>query len=271
MKNFRKLIPLVALALASHVTFAQGPMPRPNNAGVTLPKGNGSIAGTVIDAGSQQPVGFATITLADPASGKVLDGTLCDDKGKFKINNIGAGTYQVIVSFIGYENRNIDNVRLAANNSDVNLGALKINSSAVALQEVEVTAQRALIEEKVDRTVYNAENDATNRGGDATDVLRKVPSLSVDLDGNVTLRGSQNIRVLINNRPSTIAAGSVADALKQIPSDMIKSVEVITSPSAKYDAEGSGGIINIITKKNNLQGFSLSLDAVPVYGVLTWV
>ena len=260
MKNFKKVIPLLVLALASHVTFAQGPMPRQNNADVTLPKGNGSIAGTVLDAGSQQPVGFATITLADPASGKVLDGTLCDDKGKFKINNIGAGTYRVIVSFIGYESRNIDNVRLAANNSDVNLGALKINSSAVALKEVEVTGQRALIEEKVDRTVYNAENDATNRGGDATDVLRKVPSLSVDLDGNVTLRGSQNIRVLINNRPSTIAAGSVADALKQIPSDMIKSVEVITSPSAKYDAEGSGGIINIITKKNNLQGFSLNID-----------
>ena len=112
---------MAALVLASHLTFAQGPMPGPSNAGVTVPKGNGSISGTVVDAASQQPVGFATITLADPASGKVLDGTLCDDAGKFKINNIGAGTYRVIISFIGYENRNIDNVRLAANNSDVNL------------------------------------------------------------------------------------------------------------------------------------------------------
>ena len=261
MKKFKKVFPLLALVLASHQSFAQVPGVSAATTGVTAAKGNGSIAGTVVDATSQVPVGYATITLTDPATNKVLDGTLCDEKGKFKINNLGAGSYRVIVSFIGYSNQNIDNVRLPANNSDINLGTIKVTASSVALKEVEVTGQRALIEERVDRTVYNAEADATNRGGDASDVLRKVPMLSVDLDGNVSLRGSQNIRVLINNRPSTITAGSVADALKQIPADMIKSVEVITSPSAKYDAEGSGGIINIVTKKNTLKGGTLNIDS----------
>ena len=259
MKKSLLLLPFVILVGSAPLALAQTPAAGVP-AGSLAPKGNARINGTVLDAANQQPIGFATVTLTDPASGKALDGALCDEKGKFSIANIGAGTYQVVISFIGYQTRTLDNVRVANRNAVVNLGELKINTSTQVLKEVTVEAQRALIEEKVDRTVYNAENDATNRGGDATDVLRKVPMLSVDLDGNVSLRGSQNIRVLINNRPSTIAANSIADALKQIPSDMIKSVEVITSPSAKYDAEGSGGIINIITKKNTLQGVSLNID-----------
>jgi outer membrane receptor protein involved in Fe transport len=265
MKPF---LPILLMAFSSQFVSAQGPGALAANsqfsaalaAPVSLAVGNANISGTVVDAATQQAVGFATITLAEPATGKALDGTLADERGKFTIPKVGAGTYKVIISFIGYEARTIDNVRVADKGKDVSLGAVKINASATALKEVQVQGQRALVEEKVDRTVYNAENDASNRGGDASDVLRKVPMLSVDLDGNVSLRGNQNIKVLINNRPSTITAGSVADALKQIPSDLIKSVEVITSPSAKYDAEGSAGIINIILKKNTLQGGSLTLD-----------
>ncbi|MEP0712919.1 MAG: outer membrane beta-barrel family protein, partial [Algoriphagus sp.] len=124
---------------------------------------------------------------------------------------------------------------------------------------VTVQGQRELIEERVDRTIYKAENDKTTAGGDGTDVLRRVPMLSVDLDGNVSMRGSSNITVLIDGRPSAIAASSITDALKQIPADEIKEVEVITSPSAKYDAEGTSGVINIVTKKNNLQGMSANI------------
>ncbi|MFM8833519.1 MAG: TonB-dependent receptor domain-containing protein [Cytophagales bacterium] len=222
--------------------------------------GNGKISGVVKDSTNAQPVEFANVALIDPATKKPVNGAVADDKGKFTINKVAAGKYVVEISFIGYETKRIA-INITDKKKDLDLGTVLIASDDKVLKEVVIEGQKSLVEEKVDRTIYNAENDQTSKGGDATDVLRKVPMLSVDLDGNVSMRGSQNIRVLINNKPSTIAANSVADALKQIPADQIKTVEVITSPSAKYDAEGSGGIINIITKKNNLQGLSLNVDA----------
>ena len=222
-------------------------------------KGNGKITGTVLDATSNEPVEFATVAIHDPTTNKPVDGTVCDDKGKFTINKVANGNYKVVISFIGYESYSQD-VVISDRRATIDLGTIKMGASVTQLNEVVVEGQRSLVEEKVDRMIYNAENDATSRGGDASDVLRRVPMLTVDMDGNVSLRGNQNIRVLINNKPSTITASSVADALKQIPADQIKSVEVITSPSAKYDAEGSAGIINIITKKSNMQGFTLNVD-----------
>ena len=222
-------------------------------------KGIAKISGAIIDSASAQGIEYANIALYNKATNKLEDGTVADEKGKFSLNELADGVYKIQISFIGFNDKTIDNIKIEkGRNRD--LGSFKLSSSEKLLTEVTVTSQRAMIEEKVDRLVYNAEKDLSSRGGDAADVLRKVPLLSVDLDGNVSLRGNSNIKVLINNKPSTIMASSVADALKQIPADMIKSVEVITSPSAKYDAEGSGGIINIITKKNNLQGKTLNVD-----------
>ena len=223
--------------------------------------GNGVITGTLLDSADSKPISFATATLSDPGTKKTIDGSMANDNGIFTIPNLAPGTYTLTLSFMGYKTKTLIGVTVAGNDSKVMLGTIKLSLSSNVLSEVTIVGQRALIEEKVDRLVYNAENDISNKGGDATDVLRKVPMLSVDLDGNVSMRGSQNIMILINNRPSTITAGSVADAMKQISSDMIKSIEVITSPSARYDAEGSAGIINIITKKNTLQGGFLSIDA----------
>ncbi|RDB06076.1 TonB-dependent receptor domain-containing protein [Runella aurantiaca] len=226
----------------------------------TAPKGNSKITGFVIDSAATQAVEFANIALYSKATGKAIDGTMADEKGKFTLKSIAVGEYKLMISFIGFKDKTIDNLKIAKG-QDLDLGVIKMNPDIRTLDEVVVTGEKSLIEEKVDRLVYNADKDLTARGGDAGDVLKKVPMLSVDLDGNVSLRGSQNIRVLINNKPSTIVASSIADALKMIPADLIKSVEVITSPSAKYDAEGSAGIINIITKKSTLQGLTLSADA----------
>ena len=222
-------------------------------------KGKGKVSGVVLDESNQMPIEFATVALTTPESDRPIDGTVCDAKGKFVIKGLTNGKYQLIISFIGFENKTISFEILE--DKDVDLETILLKSNTKVLEEVTVEGQKPLIEERVDRTVFNAENDATAQGGDATDVLKRVPMLSVDLDGNVSLRGSQNVRILINNKPSTIVATSVADALKQIPAEQIKSVEVITSPSAKYDAEGTGGIINIITKKNTMQGATLNINS----------
>lgn len=256
MKNF-----LLALALiTTNLIFAQ--MPQQGGGGnpmMQAAKGIAKLSGVIVDSTSAKGVEFANVALYNKATNKLVDGTVADEKGKFSIAELADGDYKIEISFIGFGNKTIDNIKIV-NGKNRDLGSIKLSSSEKLLGEVTVTSQRAMIEEKVDRLVYNAEKDQMSKGGDAADVLRKVPLLTVDLDGNVSLRGNSNVKVLINNKPSSIMASSVADALKQIPADMIKSVEVITSPSAKYDAEGSGGIINIITKKNNLEGKTLTVD-----------
>jgi outer membrane receptor protein involved in Fe transport len=268
----KKIISLLALITLSVSAIAQipggmggfGAAPKketiiPGTA-QAAPKGSAKIIGFLLDSTDSKPVEFATLALINTKTNKPVDGTVADGVGKFTLNKVAVGSYKIVASFIGYETKTVF-VTVSEKNDDHDLGVIKLQQSSKMLSEVTVEGQRALIEERVDRTVYNAEKDASNRGGDATDVLKKVPMLSVDLDGNPSLRGSSNVKVLINNKPSTIMASSITDALKQIPADMIKTVEVITSPSAKYDAEGSAGIINIVTKKNTLQGLTLSFDS----------
>ncbi|WP_448520109.1 TonB-dependent receptor domain-containing protein [Rhodoflexus sp.] len=223
-------------------------------------RGNGKITGAVLDSTNKQPIEFATVALLDNNTGKPIDGTITNDKGQFTINKVAVGTYKIAVSFVGYQTITLSNVVMPSDRATVNLGNVALPADVKLLNEVEIVDQKDLIEDKIDRITYNAEKDVTNAGSDASEVLRKVPLLSVDLDGNVQLRGSSNVQVLINNKPSTIMAATVADALRQIPAEMIKSVEVITSPSARYDAEGTSGIINIITKKNTIQGMSGNIN-----------
>jgi ferric enterobactin receptor len=217
------------------------------------PRGNGRISGTVLDAASKQPVEFATVALLPAASEQPLDGAVADDKGRFTLKGLAPGSYRLSVSFIGY-GASVQPITLTEGKMSLDLGTVSLTSQTKQLEGVTVTGERPVVESKPDRLVYNAAQDATNRGGTAADVLRKAPMVSVDPDGNLQLRGSGNVRVLINGKPSAVVAGDVAEALKQLPADQIKNVEVITAPSAKYDAEGSAGIINIVLKENNLQG-----------------
>lgn len=222
-------------------------------------KGTATLDGIIIDTLNKKPIEFATITLIRTSTSQVIDGSVTDEKGAFEIKNIVAGEYTLEYTFLGYQTKKSNNITLK-DGAKIKLGRIFLAPSALTLKEVTVYSQQDMVEEKVDRLVYNAERDISSKGGDASDVMRKVPLLTVDLDGNVSLRGSSNVKVLINNKPSSIMAASVADALKQIPADMIKSIEVITSPSARYESEGSVGIINIVTKKNTLQGMTLGVD-----------
>lgn len=273
----KKYFVLLAL-LTSSLSFAQpGMRPsgggdgngRPNREGSSqqttlnlessFPKGNSKIIGFVIDSAVTIAVEYASVVLIDQPTQKTYDGAMADDKGKFEFTKVAPGKYDIKVTFIGYKDTFLRGIEVKKG-EDLDIGVIKLPIAAKVLDEVTITGLKSLIEEKVDRLVYNAENDQTSKGGDGADVLRKVPMLSVDLEGNVQMRGSSNIQVLINNKPSTIVASSVADALRMIPAELIKTVEVITSPSAKYDAEGTAGIINIITKRSSIQGYNLNIN-----------
>ncbi len=223
----------------------------------------GKIDGLILDSVDRQPIEYATIALSLRNENKVINGTISDPKGKFILSKIPKGTYRIVINFLGYEKKVLDSIVIDEKGSSVYLGTILLSPKVTNLEGVTVTAQKNIIENKIDKLVYNAENDITSQGGVATDVLKKVPQVSVDINGNVELQGSTSIRFLIDGKPSTIYGNSIVDVLQSIPASQIQSVEVITSPGAKYDAEGTGGIINILLKKTRVNGLSgnISLSA----------
>lgn len=212
-----------------------------------------SIGGTVLDSLSGQPVEFATVALVGLANESVLAGDVTDGAGRYLFSSLAPGRYRLRITFVGYAERTTGAGLVIGTGTTLNLPPLLLRSNSLTLNEVTVAARRDMIEDREDRLVYHAGDDPANAGGTAIDVMRKVPLLTVDPDGSIQLKGSSNIKVLINNKPSSIMARSIAEALQMIPAEAIKSVEVITAPSAKYDAEGTAGVINIITK-SKLQG-----------------
>ncbi|MEO7216397.1 TonB-dependent receptor [Mucilaginibacter sp.] len=222
--------------------------------------GKGKISGKVTDAVTKQPVDYATISVFKQGAASPFNGISTDAKGTFSIDNIPAGDYKVTVDFLGYKRTTIDHVTVTDGGSTPALSAILLQPVQNQLAGVTITAKTPIIENRIDKMVYNAANDLTAQGGVALDVLKKVPQVSVDIDGNVELQGNANVRFLINGKPSSIFGASLADALQAIPASQIKSIEVITSPGAKYDAAGTGGIINIILKDSKVQGINGSVN-----------
>ncbi|MEO6131065.1 MAG: carboxypeptidase-like regulatory domain-containing protein [Saprospiraceae bacterium] len=211
----------------------------------------GKIAGHIIDSTSLQPVEYATITLISQDS-KVINGAVADQAGFFKITEVAEGKYSLQIGFIGYHSKEIPYVVISKLNANVQLGNIRLTVEEMNLKEVTVTARKSIIENKIDKMIYNVDQDVTSQTGVAIDVLKKVPQVSVDVDGNVELLGKSGVRFLINGKPSVIFGSRVVDVLQSIPARQIQSIEVVTSPGAKYAASGTGGIINIILKKTTI-------------------
>lgn len=218
------------------------------------------IKGKLIDSVSRQPVEYATISIFSPDSRKPINGAVSDNKGNFVVSNIAAGTYKMVAEFIGYKTRTLYDITVNKAHPVADVDNIVLQSKTTTLQNITISGRPKIVENKIDKLIFNADQDVTSQVGVATDVLKKVPEVSVDVDGNVELAGSSSIRFLINGKPSAAFGSDIADVLQSIPASQIKSIEVITSPGAKYDAQGLGGIINIILKKNNSQGINGNLS-----------
>ena len=221
-------------------------------------KVKGQISGKV-RASNEKPLEYASVSLRKAQNNKLIEGTITDNKGRFIFENINTGDYKLIISFIGYEDK-IINLETSRKNPNFNDNEIIISIDSKLLSEVTVEEKKVIYESRIDKIVYNAEHDLNDTENDATDVLRKAPLLSVDLEGNVSLRGSKNIKFLVNGKASSFFSSDVANALQMIPADQIKTVEVITSPGAKYDGEGDAGIVNIITKKKIIDGYNAKFN-----------
>ncbi len=223
----------------------------------------GKITGKIIDAQTKQALGFATVSVfaEDQGEKRLINGCITAENGSFTLDS-EEGNYSLLVEFMGYEPLQLTDVAVTRERGTINLGDLSLTSSAENLDEVVVRGEKNLMELSLDKRVFNVGKDLANAGGTATDILMNLPSINVDPEGNVRLRGSDNVRILIDGKPSGLVSFKGSSGLQQLPANLIESVEVITNPSARYEAEGMAGVINIVLKKENAQGFNGSFEGI---------
>ncbi|NCD69186.1 outer membrane beta-barrel family protein [Mucilaginibacter agri] len=221
--------------------------------------GGGTVSGKLVDAATGKILDFATVAVVRKSDNQPVKSMQTDLQGNFKLSGIPDGYYLFRATFVGYISFTKDSLNIKGNT--VNLGAVKMRASKGVLKEVTVTAQRSQIQLSTDKKVFSVDQSLVSQGGSATDLLSNVPSVQVDVDGNINLRGSSSVRVLINGKPSALTGANLSDILQSIPASSIENIEVITNPSSKYDAEGQSGIINIVLKRNAQVGFNGSVSA----------
>ncbi|MCO5723653.1 TonB-dependent receptor domain-containing protein [Robiginitalea marina] len=244
MKKF--LVPLMALlSLTGQAQRPQGPTDR-----------NITLTGTIVDRDTGTPLEYATFVLQKADDPSVVTGGITDLEGKFSVETT-PGIYNIRAEYISYTTYTQDNQRYIRS---TDLGVIRLGLNVEELEAVEVVGERTTVEVRLDKKIYNIGKDITTSGGTVSDALNNVPSVAVDVEGNISLRGNENVRILINGRPSALAGFGSTDALQQLPAEAIEKVEVITSPSARYDAEGTAGILNIILKREKTLGFNGSVN-----------
>lgn len=240
---------ILAVFFLNQTIYAQV-SPEKTGSSPVVPK-NGKVSGKVIDSDTNTPMEYANIMIYSKSDSKMVTGSISSQNGTFVLTNIPFGNYYLEASFIGFEKTVIDDIKIAPNSATVNIGDINLSASKQQIGTVDVVAERNRVEYKIDKKVINVTNDINANGGTAVTVLENTPSVEVDIDGNVSLRGSSSFTVLIDGRPSVLSG---SDALKQIPSSAIQNIEIITNPSVKYDPDGMAGIINVVMKKNIVSG-----------------
>ncbi len=211
------------------------------------------ISGKVVEKSTGQPMEYTTITIKNPNDSKDFTGGITNEKGEFNIA-VNSGVYDVVIEFMSFNKIELKGKKLSEN---TNLGTISLTESSTDLEEVQIRAEKSTVEIKLDKKVYNVGKDLMVKGGTVSDVLDNVPSVAVDTDGSVSVRGNDDVRILIDGKPVT--AANLNEALRQIPADAVDKIEVVTNPSARYDSEGGGGVLNIILKKGLAQGVNGSV------------
>ncbi|WP_336128953.1 TonB-dependent receptor domain-containing protein [Mesoflavibacter sp. CH_XMU1422-2] len=215
-----------------------------------------TVKGKIVDASTQTPLEYATIVFTSTTDASDVTGGITDTKGNYNIK-VAAGTYNISYEYIGFKKLTINNKSITSN---TNLGTTSLSVDAETLDEIEIVAEKTTVDIRLDKKIYNIGKDLTTAGGTVSDALNNVPSVSVDIEGGISLRGNENVRILINGKPSALAGFGDSNVLSQLPAEAIERVEVITSPSARYDAEGTAGILNIILRQKETLGFNGSIN-----------